>query len=335
MVSIISRKQDSDWKLCEASKPAEQGNLSIVVNKQTFSDSNKPEIIIFKVEGNKKVEIAKVSEYEYGKEINLPVSTGDLEVFVSSVNGSAANISPASISLAKDQTKNVEINLEAPAPAETGQLEISFKNIAQASESVHYTISDSDGHIVRNGHTDFSSPVVFSDLPASDNGVKYTVSFDDYISNGTMYKSKDVTVTVFKHNTTKLDYEFTARPIAAQNVNINLSGLPEDKNITLTLVSDKGETREIQLSGDKSDYSVEIPQRRCKTTITVSSLVGFTALISQNSFTADSSQGDQNITLKFKEKSSHNTNWPARDVVGYVKGYDSKWYKIDVILLRQ
>jgi chitinase len=321
-----SPEKDPDWKLCQDSAPQEQGTLSITINKPSFTLESQPEIIIFKLEGDKKIEIAKASDVEFGKAINIPVNIGELEVFIPSINGSNAIVDPATISLKKGETKTINVNFQAPAPIETGQLEVTFEGAVAPKESVHYTISDSQGHVVRNGHTDFSSALKFDDLPASDKGTTYIISFDSYSQDGYIYKADDKAIEVFKHNLSKVNFSFKAEQLATQKVAINVSGLPKDKKATITLVSSKGQTREIELTGDKSQYNIEVPIDGATWSFTVSSLVGFSSILSQNSFVADPQQTNHRITLEFKEKSSSTTNWPDRVIVGYVRGYDAPWY---------
>lgn len=322
-----SPQQNSDWKLCEAGQAQEKATLSITINRPSFiSEDESPSVVIFKNENSNQIEVAEVTDAQWNTPFNLEVPAGDLQIFIPAIDGNTGSADTTDITLAKNETKSVEVNYQQAAPAEEGSLSITFNGSDKPNDSVHYKILDNAGNIVRNGYTDFSSPLTVDNLPASDSGTKYKISFDDYIQGGYKYSANDINVTVYRHNTSDVNFEFAKAALPTQQVSLNVSGLPEDKQAILTLANDKGQTKEIQLNSNKDSYNFELPSDDTTYQITLSTIVGYSAFVSANSIFADSNNSStHNLSIEFREKQTSDSNWPDRVVVGYVRGYDAIW----------
>ncbi|MGQ4001697.1 glycosyl hydrolase family 18 protein [Francisellaceae bacterium CB299] len=297
----------------------EQGTIAITLpNKPNFiKNGSLANVIIYKGE----TKVAQVNDAQWGSTVSVNAPTGDLTVSVPTIDGSAGSATPASFSLAKDQTKQVQINYETPAPAEVGSIKLSASTDDTPQQSPTYTVKDSSGTVITQGLVNFNDFVNIDNLPATENGTKYTVSVDNYSQNGYIYKANPITVYVTKFNSSNVNLQFEKQAIPTENIAINVSGIPDGKKASLTLTNNKGDKQEIAINGNKT-YRIGVPKDGAKWTITATSIAGFAISLSPNSFTAD--QDSQNITVKYNAITP-STGWPERAVVGYVRGYDAQW----------
>ena len=92
-------------------------------------------------------------------------------------------------------------------------------------------------------------------------------------------------------NATAVDVTFAKKQVPTASISISVDGLPKDKTTTLTLTNHSGDIKEVDIKSN-SAISIDIPK-------------------------------DGSICLKVTENTTPSTNWPARVIVGYVRGYDA------------
>ena len=274
----------------------EQGIVAITLpSKPNFiTGSSLANVVIYK--GDTKV--GQINDAQWGSTVSLNVPTGDLTISVPAIDGGAGSATPASLSLAKDETKQVEVNYETPAPAEVGSISLTAHTADAPQQNPTYTVKSNNGTIVAQGTVNFNGSINIDNLPATESGTIYIVSADSYSKDGYVYKADDVTVKVTKFNSSNANLQFEKKAIPTENIAINVSGIPDDKTATLTLANDVGQKQEITISGNKA-YNIGVPKDDAKWTITATSIAGFTISLSPSSFTAN--QDSQNINVIFKQ----------------------------------
>lgn len=290
----------------------EQGTVAVTLpSKPSFitDSSTLANVLIYK--GDTKV--GQINDAAWGSTVNLSVPTGDLTISVPAIDGGAGSASPASLTLAQGETASVEISYETPAPAEVGSINLSASTSDAPEQNPAYVIKNSSGTVVAQGTINFTSPIVIGDLPATENGTKYTISVDGYSKDGYKYEAAPVTATVTKFNATDVNLAFEKEAIPTENVNIKVSGLAADntKDITLTLANENGEKQEVTLNSNK-DYSTAIPKDGSTWTVTATSVSGYTVNVSPSTFAAN--ENSQNVEVTFKQQA------PIEDgkkVIGY------------------
>ena len=75
----------------------------------------------------------------------------------------------------------------------------------------------------------FNGSINIDNLPATESGTIYIVSADSYSKDGYVYKADDVTVKVTKFNSSNAHLQFEKKAIPTENIDINVSGTPDDK----------------------------------------------------------------------------------------------------------
>ncbi|AIT10187.1 hypothetical protein LO80_09515 [Candidatus Francisella endociliophora] len=273
-----------------------------------ITDQSLPDVVIY---NSSDVKISEITDAAWGSAINAEVPAGDIKIVVPAINGANGTASPTAFSIAKGETKNIQINYEQPAPAEEGSIELSARIDADTTKKPTYTVKDSNGKIITQGMLNFSNPVTINNLPATDGGTKYTISVGEFSENGTIYKAEPITVTVTKFNTSKANLVFEKQAIPTQDVNVKVNGLPDQQTATLTLTSSNGDKQELTL--DKNDnYSISIPKDDATWTVTTTSISGYRVTTSPSSFTAN--QDSQNISVAFEQQAPIEA---GKKVVGY------------------
>ncbi|AIT10090.1 hypothetical protein LO80_08975 [Candidatus Francisella endociliophora] len=311
-----SPKQDSDWKLCSADVNNEVAFLSIKIPERPnyISEDEKPDIVIFKHDGNNRVEVAEKTDANWGETLSLQVVPGELEVYIPNIDGNIGSANPANISIEKDQTKDVKISFQAAAPAEEGSLTIKFNSSTSPNSLVRFTVFDEDNNIVKSDFTDFSSPIIFDDLPAQENGTKYKVVVDSYTQGNFKYSAEAQETTVYRHNNSNVEFNFESTPLETNSVKFNTSGLPEGKKLILNISSSDGDSQEFIIDAN-GENNFEVPQNGKTYTITATHLSGLLVKISDTTFTADGS--DKVINVNIQESG------PASDTIAAT--YFSLW----------
>lgn len=287
-----------------------------------ITDQSLPDVVIY---NSSDVKISEITDAAWGSTINAEVPAGDIKIVVPAINGANGTATPTAFSIAKGETKNIQINYEQPAPAEEGSIELSASIDVNTTKKPTYTIKDSNGKIVTQGMLNFSNPVTINNLPATDSGTKYTISVGEFSENGTIYKAESITVTVTKFNTSKASLVFEKQAIPTQDITVNVSGLPDQQTATLTLTSSNGDKQELTL--DKNDnYSVSIPKDDATWTVTATSISGYKVTTSPSSFTAN--QDSQNINITFEQQAPVEA---GKKVIGYWENWGSLKTNYDLV----
>ncbi|AIT10091.1 chitinase [Candidatus Francisella endociliophora] len=316
---------ESKWGVWQYNGEAEQGTgtVSIVLPaKPDFVSSNtKADVQIFK----NGVMVAESKDANWGSTTSFDISVGsgaDLTVSVPSLDGATGSATPASFNLAKDASQTVSVEYTAPKPAEEGSININAKADVIGNPTTTYTLTNSDGVVVFHGDLNVNNTTSLNSVPASEDGVKYTLEVAGFTTNGYNYTpSKTYSVTVYNYNSSNVNVNFDKKAIPTENVTFSVDGLPSGKSTTLTLTNGS-ETKEVDLTGNSA--SIDIAKDGSIWTITAAAMSGYKIAVSPSSFTAD--QSNQNVNVKITENAAPSTNWPDRAVVGYVRGYDAPWY---------
>ncbi|AJI75524.1 carbohydrate binding domain protein [Francisella philomiragia subsp. philomiragia ATCC 25015] len=320
--------QSGQWGVWKNEGPVtEQGKATVSIvlpAKPDFIANDKLADVQILKDGQK---IAESTNAKWGSTTNLEVVVGDsadLTVSVPAIDGATGSATPASFTLAKDASKTVNIEYTAPKPAEEGSIKINATAEAMGNPTATYTLKDTNGNIVSSGNLAINSSTTLDHIPSSENGTAYTLTIGSFTTNGYNYTPvKTYSLVVTNFNTTAVDVTFAKKQVPTESISIAVEGLPKDKTTTLTLTSENGDTKEVDIKSNSS-ISVEVPKDGSIWNIAVAAIAGFKLSVTPTSFTAN--QDTQQISLKITENSSSADNWPDRVVVGYVRGYDAPWY---------
>jgi hypothetical protein len=280
-----------------------QEKATIAINfppKPDFiTDQSLPDVII---NNGGDVKLAEITDAAWGSTVNVEVPAGDIKIIVPDINGAAGSTKQeANFTIAKNETKNIDIQYEQPAPAEEGAIKLSAKVEIPTSKKTTYTVKDSQEKIISQGTLNFSDPTITDNLPATEDGTKYTVSATEISDNGNIYKAEPINVTVTRFNTVDAELTFEKQKIATQEVNINVQGLPDQQTATLTLSNDQDDEKQ-EITLDKNDqYQINIPKDNNKTwKVNVTPISGYNLNITPQSFMTNQSQLNINIQFQMK-----------------------------------
>ncbi|WP_179965694.1 glycosyl hydrolase family 18 protein [Allofrancisella inopinata] len=310
-----SPKETNAWTLCQAEEKATL-DFTIPTKPSFITSDEKPSISIF---NENDIKVAEVKNVAWGSKTKIDVPAGKLKVNVSTIGTSQGTATPSSFSIAKDETKNITVNYEQ---AQVGSINLTASADSNAIKSTTYTINNSSGDIVTQGEVNFTSATIIDNLPASEEGLKYTISAKSFTYGGYSYTAKPIVVTVTTGSRTDAQLNFTTEKVASAKVNVTIAGMPTGKQTTLHFTSNSGSSQLLEVS-DNGVYTEELPKNGDTWTVTADKISGYKASITPSSFVAD--QNEQNVNLTF-EQVAPSSGWPDRAVVGYVRGYDAPWY---------
>ncbi|WP_172106422.1 carbohydrate-binding protein [Allofrancisella frigidaquae] len=304
------------WKLVGEDPAKEKATLTITIPaKPAFvTDSSLPTVTVFDKNNTKVAE----KNVNWNSSVDLKVPAGELKVSVSSIGSSRGTATPNNFSIAKGETKNIAISYEQ---AQVGSINLIASADRSVSKAVDYVVKDEAGNVASEGTVNFTSPTVIDDLPASTEGVKYTITAKDFTYDGRAYVSEPTEVVVYSFNKSEAQLQFTSEEIPTEAVNITVTDLPKGKETTLKFTSSNGDSQQLKVNAS-GVYTEQLPKDGNTWTVTADKISGYKANISPNSFVAD--QDSLDITIKYSEAPT--SEWPDRVIVGYVRGYDAPWY---------
>lgn len=174
------------------SQPQERAILAITLPQKPASiePGTKPNVKIF---SDKDILVAELKTADWGTTNNLDVPTGKLNLSVSAIGSNKGKASPSSLTISKDEIKNINVSYEQ---AQVGSISLSASTTLNTSKLTTYIVKDTQDNIVAQGELDLSTPVTIDNLPASDDGIKYTIYAKDFADQQYNYSAEPVTVTV-------------------------------------------------------------------------------------------------------------------------------------------
>lgn len=302
--TLFSSKYElKNFRVGEESKAKGVISIKLPPKPSFIHSSELPTIDIYK--NNAKVTQITDTDWNGIKTIDLDVgSSADIEVRIKTIDGSEGVAEPAKFTLTPGYTQKVKIKYEAPAVV-TGSVDLVAETPDTTNIAPKFVIKNSDGKVVSEGNLNFTNPVHITNLPASEDGVKYTLEVEGYIENGFKYTpsfKSTIVITNAEPTNVTIAFDKESLPVQVDKVTFDISGLPEGKTTTLKLASSDSDYKEIKLDGNKT-YTIEIPQDKSAYTIIASELDGYEVLIApSNVFVADkeSESFSINYTQKFK-----------------------------------
>ncbi|TDT72788.1 glycosyl hydrolase family 18 (putative chitinase), partial [Allofrancisella inopinata] len=194
---------------------------------------------------------------------------------------------------------------------QVGSINLTASADSNAIKSTTYTINNSSGDIVAQGEVNFTSATIIDNLPASEEGLKYTISAKSFTYGGYSYTAKPIVVTVTTGSRTDAQLNFTTEKVASAKVNVTIAGMPTGKQTTLHFTSNSGSSQLLEVS-DNGVYTEELPKNGDTWTVTADKISGYKASITPSSFVAD--QNEQNVNLTFEQVAPIES---GKKVIGY------------------